>query len=91
MLHDLFLYDWHTHARETGEYLHGLKHPGRAVENAQEYFGLNDLEKDMILKHMWPLTLIPPKYPESFVICMVDKFCCICETMESFRIGRCFF
>lgn len=24
MIHDLFLYDWHTHAKETGEYFHGL-------------------------------------------------------------------
>ena len=22
MIHDLFLYDWHTHAKETGEYFH---------------------------------------------------------------------
>lgn len=24
MLHDLFLYDWHTHAKETGQRFHGL-------------------------------------------------------------------
>lgn len=82
MLHDLFLYDWHTHARETGERFHGFRHPRRAMEVAQEQVALSDLEKDMILKHMWPLTIIPPRYPESFVICLVDKYCSICETME---------
>ena len=26
LLHDLFLYDWHTHAKETGQYFHGFTH-----------------------------------------------------------------
>ena len=26
LLHDLFLYDWHTHAKETGEHFHGFTH-----------------------------------------------------------------
>ncbi len=34
LLHDLFLYDWHRHAKETGEYFHGYTHPRRALENA---------------------------------------------------------
>ena len=34
MLHDLFLYDWHTHARETGERLHGFTHAEKAYKNA---------------------------------------------------------
>ena len=24
LLHDLFLYDWHTHSKNTGEHFHGL-------------------------------------------------------------------
>ena len=32
LLHDLFLYDWHFHAKETGNYFHGLTHPRRALE-----------------------------------------------------------
>lgn len=79
MLHDLFLYDWHTHAKKTGAHFHGLTHPKTAMENAQKNFQLSEVEKDMVLKHMWPLTIIPPRYPESFVICLIDKYCCICE------------
>lgn len=82
MLHDLFLYDWHTHARETGIHFHGLTHPKTAMENAQKNFQLSEVEKDMVLKHMWPLTIIPPQYPESLVICLVDKYCCICEIIS---------
>ena len=29
LLHDLFLYDWHTHARETGDHFHGLPTRGQ--------------------------------------------------------------
>ena len=37
MLHDLFLYDWHKHAKETGNHFHGLTHP-RYDENGREEF-----------------------------------------------------
>lgn len=88
MLHDLFLYDWHTYAKETGKHFHGIKHPKRALKIAQENFLLSDLEKDMILKHMWPLTPVPPKYPETFIICLVDKICCIYESLSRFMYRR---
>lgn len=38
LLHDLFLYDWHTHAKETGEHFHGFTHPRVAMENANPLF-----------------------------------------------------
>ena len=38
---------------------------------------------------MWPLTLIPPKYPEGYVVTMMDKYCAMIEsaysTNEKFR------
>ena len=34
MLHDLFLYDWHTHAKKKGDRFHGLTHPKTAYKNA---------------------------------------------------------
>ena len=40
LLHDLFLYDWHTHARETGNHFHGFTHPRAALNNARKYFSL---------------------------------------------------
>lgn len=81
MIHDLFLYDWHTHARETGEYFHGFTHPGTALRNAREYFTLTPLEEEIIVKHMWPLTPRPPVKAESLVICMTDKYCGFWETV----------
>lgn len=82
VLHDLFLYDWHFHAKETGNYFHGLTHPRRALENAQRLFSLTDREKNIILRHMWPLTVTPPKYREAYVIVMFDKYCSLMETFH---------
>ena len=79
ILHDLFLYDWRKHAGKTGDHFHGLTHPDRALKNAAKYFELTPLEADMITKHMWPLTVILPKYRESYVISFTDKYCGACE------------
>ena len=72
LLHDLFLYDWHFHAKETGNYFHGLTHPRRALENAQRLFSLTDREKNIILRHMWPLT-ITPQIPRGVCDCDVRQ------------------
>lgn len=81
MLHDLFLYDWHDYAKKTGHHFHGLTHPGEALRNARKFFALTSLEEEIIKKHMWPLTLVPPVRGESLVICMTDKYCGLCETV----------
>lgn len=85
LLHDLFLYDWHTHSKETGEHFHGFTHPRTALNNADKYFELNDVERDIILKHMWPLTVIPPKTMEGYVVMYVDKYCGFLETVNRIK------
>lgn len=71
LLHDLFYYDWF---RE-GPRWHGLRHPRIALENARKVTSLSARERDSILRHMWPLTPIPPRYLESFCVCLADKYC----------------
>ena len=78
MLHDLFLYDWRVRQPDRKGF-HAFKHPYVAYKNASSLFDINDKEKDIILKHMWPLTIIPPKYLESYIITLVDKFCALQE------------
>ena len=80
LLHDLFLYDWHTHCKETGNHFHGFTHPVVALHNANKYYKLNNLERDIIVKHMWPLTVIPPKSIEGYVVMYADKYCGFIET-----------
>lgn len=84
LLHDLFLYDWHLNTEKKPLFQkHGFTHPERALKNATELFNLNELEKDIISKHMWPLTLTHvPKYKESFIVSLVDKHRSTIETFE---------
>lgn len=78
MLHDLFLYDWRK-PRPNGKGLHAFRHSRLALNNAMSLFDLNSIEKDIILKHMWPLTISLPKYRESFIITFVDKYVTLLE------------
>ena len=83
MLHDFFLYDWHD--KNKGFRWHGFKHPKIALNNAKKFFDLNNIEKDIILRHMWPLTVIPPKYLESFIVSIADKTVSVLETFKLFK------
>jgi uncharacterized protein len=81
LLHDLFLYDWRVRQPDR-KGLHAFRHPYTACRKAEALFNLNDKEKDIIKKHMWPLTFIPPKYLESFIITFVDKYCALEEAYD---------
>lgn len=81
MLHDLFLYDWRK--RQNGRKgLHAFTHPQTALINSKKLFELSKKEEDIILKHMWPVTLKLPKYPESYIITFVDKYSAIMESLR---------
>ena len=71
LLHDLFFYDW----LHEGPRLHGLRHHNIALENARRITRLSPKEEDIIKKHMWPLTVVPPLYLESLVVSLADTFC----------------
>ncbi len=84
MLHDLFLYNWRK--RENGRKgLHAFTHPHTALKNASNLFELNEKERDIILKHMWPVTPKLPKYKESYIITFVDKYCALQETINAYK------
>ena len=82
LLHDLFLYDWHTYRPKRGEKLHGFTHGARALENARRHFVLSATEEDVILRHMWPLTWSLPATPEGRIVCLVDKWVSLLETLR---------
>ncbi|WP_313134241.1 HD domain-containing protein [Anaerocolumna sp.] len=89
LLHDYFLYDWHD--RNNGYRLHAFSHPRKALQNACEDFELTPKEKNIILRHMFPLTPIPPYYLESWIVCVADKFCALKETfrMNDIQLKKC--
>lgn len=83
MLHDLFLYDWRNSKKELKlDGYHAFVHPKIALENASKLYNLNEKEKDIIVKHMWPVTIALPKYKETYVITLVDKYSALQESMQ---------
>lgn len=55
----------------------------KAYKNAKGEINLNHLERDIIIKHMFPLTIIPPRYLESWIVTFADKYVSAVETLSS--------
>lgn len=90
LLHDYFLYDWRNHDVPDlpRKKFHGIEHPTIALANAKKHFSLNEIEEDIIKKHMWPLTLFVPKYKESFIVSFADKYLSSKEFIGEFKKRR---
>lgn len=70
LLHDYFTND---DLKNNNSLKRGIMHPDTAYINAQKDFILNDLEKNAIIAHMFPLCHEIPKYKESWILTLVDK------------------
>ncbi len=81
LLHDYFLY--HRNESVKTYVLHGYRHPMMAAENAKKDYGINDIEENIIRRHMFPLTPIPPKYKEAWIVCIADKYCAALEYLPA--------
>ena len=82
LLHDYFLYDWHDKEHiPQRKRLHGFWHPGIALRNAEKEYELNDVQREIIRKHMWPLSVVPPTCREAWVVTTADKYCSLMETI----------
>ena len=84
LLHDYFLYDWHDkshpHPRP-----HGFTHPKVAARNAHRDYGLDEWEIEAIHSHMFPLTPMPPKHREGWLLTMADKMATWQELKQYWR------
>lgn len=80
LLHDLFFYDWRQ--TKMGEGSHAYVHPRIALENAKKLTDISPLEEDIIVKHMFGATITPPKYKESYIVTLVDKYCACEEVIK---------
>lgn len=83
ILHDLYLYDRHTDKTDEN---HVFRHPREALKNAAMLTELNDIERDAIIKHMWPLSKGFPKYKESYCVSAADKYSAALEF--TFQLGK---
>lgn len=86
MLHDLFLYDWRK-KQPNREGMHAFTHGRIACDNANKLFELNNKEQNMILTHMWPVTIEFPKSFEGFILTFVDKYCAMSESFEVLKLN----
>ncbi|NLC48424.1 MAG: HD family phosphohydrolase [Tenericutes bacterium] len=81
MMHDFFTTE--DISKNDNNYNQFLKkHPLEALNNSKEFFDVNDIEKDIILSHMYPITSEKPKYIESKIVCTCDK---VVSLYEFFR------
>lgn len=84
LLHDFFLYDWHD--KMAMPKAHAYLHPLIAFDNAKKEFKLNAIEKNIIQAHMFPLSIVMPKYKESWVVTMADKICAMNEIASNLKL-----
>lgn len=78
LLHDLFFYEG-VDKHLVGGRGHNYEHPRIALQNAEKLTELSDLERDIILKHMFGATLDMPRYAESWIVTLMDKESSISE------------
>ena len=64
--------------------LFSIKHPNDAALNACDCFDLSDKEVNIIKSHMFPVDYKIPKYAESWIVSLVDKFLSIGEFSKKF-------
>ena len=77
LLHDFYDKDWQLNKEKKPFFhSHGFVHPKEALKNSRNYFPelMNRKIEDSILRHMFPLTFIPPRYIEGWIITLVDKW-----------------
>lgn len=75
LLHDFYLGQVNSQKKIKDKFLlFTSKHPKEAVENSLQYFELTDKEIDIIRTHMFPVDVKIPKYAESWLVSIVDKF-----------------
>ena len=77
MLHDLYLYDWHSAQPVQGR--HVDVHPNQALKNACQITQVSDIMADCIVNHMWPMGEGRPQSKEAWVVQASDKLCTFLE------------
>ena len=71
LLHDFFVQEDLT---EFEQKISMFVHHTVALDNSCKYFDISNKEKNIIVSHMFPVTLFKiPKYFESYLVSMVDK------------------
>ncbi len=82
LLHDFFLIDNYS-ITKYNRLKTLFNHPKYALDNSLRYFDLSDMEKNIIVTHMFPLGRYLPRYKESLLVDFVDDYVAIREAYYS--------
>ena len=82
LLHDFFLSKEERNFKD--RFISTFTHPKKAVETAEKNFTLNEVEENIIHAHMFPFYCSIPKYADSWVVTIVDKFIGSAEFVKKF-------
>jgi len=82
LLHDFFLSD--NDRKLSDKFLSTFVHPKYALENAKKNFDIDLVEENIIESHMFPIYKKIPKYAESWIVSLVDKFVGTYEFSKTF-------
>lgn len=77
LLHDFYYKSWMDNKEKKSFFKkHGFVHAKEALENSKNIFPLymNNIVEDIIIKHMFPLNIKPPRYKEAWLVSLVDKW-----------------
>lgn len=76
LLHDFYLVPWREYKNSIFFKMHGFVHGKIASDNAYSFFPklMNKRIENAIKRHMFPLTLIPPRYIEGWIVTISDKY-----------------
>lgn len=88
LLHDFFLYNYTTEKSVKRHWLHGVFHPNNALKNALERFELDKIERSVIKRHMYPLTIIPPLNRAAWYVIFYDKYWAVAEKLSSCSFNK---
>lgn len=83
LLHDFYL-DGNERSKKR-KFLDTFTHPKKALTTSGNIFNLNEIEKNIIISHMFPIYLSLPKYKESILVNIVDKVIGSYEMVNEYR------
>lgn len=83
LLHDFFLDGDERSGKK--RFLDTFTHPKRALNTAINNFNVNEIEKNIIVSHMFPIYISLPKYKESVLVNVIDKVIGGKELLRGFR------
>lgn len=83
LLHDFYL-DGDSRSNKE-KFIDTFTHPKKALTTSSQIFDLNEMEKNIIISHMFPIYPAIPRYKESILVDIVDKVIGLKEMMMEYH------